>query len=128
MRHDQLFAETETDITALRSDVMAALVANPPCVLHDFNDELAMAKVARPYGPAPGSRTSAKRSRLNAQPGRREAGRMVEAERRTAWETLDGGEPSDDWTELEALITEADPAWWDLDTARWDLLYPAIPF
>ena len=21
-----------------------------------------------------------------------------------------------------------DPAWWDFDTARWDLLYPEIPF
>ena len=43
-------------------------------------------------------------------------------------ETLDDGEPSDDLIELEALIAQPDPAWWDLDAARWDLLYPQIPF
>ena len=46
MWHVQLFAETEADTVALRTDVMAALVKRPPCVLHDFDDELAMAKVA----------------------------------------------------------------------------------
>jgi hypothetical protein len=56
---------------------------------------------------------------------------MGEAKRtqsRSAQETLDVGEPSDDWIVLEALISQADPAWWDLDTARWDLLFPQIPF
>ena len=56
---------------------------------------------------------------------------MGEAKRtqsRSARETLDVGEPSDDWIVLEALISQADPAWWDLDAAPWDLLYPAIPF
>src|ERR1700722_2483344 len=35
MRCDQLAAETEADTVALRADVLAALVAHPPCVLHD---------------------------------------------------------------------------------------------
>jgi hypothetical protein len=50
-RHDQLFAETEDDTVALRSDIMAALVAHPPCVAMDFNDELGMAKVAEANWP-----------------------------------------------------------------------------
>lgn len=61
------------------------------------------------------------RLRLSAQWGR-ENGRMGETE------TPDGGEPSDDWIELEALIAEADPTWWVFDMAPWDLLYPVIPF
>jgi hypothetical protein len=51
MRHDELFAETEADTVALRADVMAALAARPPCVLHDFDDELEMAKVAEANWP-----------------------------------------------------------------------------
>jgi hypothetical protein len=50
-RHDQLNAETEADAVALRTDVMAALVALPPCVAVDFNDELEMAKVAEANWP-----------------------------------------------------------------------------
>jgi hypothetical protein len=50
-RHDQLNAETEADTVALRTDVMAALVALPPCVVIDFNDELEMAKVAEANWP-----------------------------------------------------------------------------
>ena len=44
------------------------------------------------------------------------------------WETLDGGELSDDQIELEALITQADPTWWDYDMTPWDYLFPQIPF
>ena len=54
--------------------------------------------------------------------GEEEGGRMSEAE------TLNGGEPSDDEIALEALIAQPDPAWWDHDLERWDLLYPVIPF
>ena len=43
-------------------------------------------------------------------------------------ETLDGDEPTDDEIELEALIAQPDPTWWDYDLAPWDLLYPAISF
>jgi DnaJ-domain-containing protein 1 len=50
-RHDQLGAETEDDTVALRSDIMAALVAHRPCVAIDFNDELEMAKVAEANWP-----------------------------------------------------------------------------
>ena len=43
-------------------------------------------------------------------------------------ETLDGDEPTDDLIELEALIAQPDPTWWDYDMLPWDLLYPVIPF
>jgi hypothetical protein len=46
IRRDELFAETEADTVALRADVMAALAARPPCVLGDFDDGLAMARLA----------------------------------------------------------------------------------
>jgi hypothetical protein len=42
-------------------------------------------------------------------------------------ETLDDGEPGDDLTELERLIAQPDPTWWDYDLA-WDYLYPQLPF
>ncbi len=51
MRCDQLNAETEADTVALRTNVMAALAAHPPCVLNDFDDELAMAKLAESLWP-----------------------------------------------------------------------------
>ena len=46
IRRDELFAETEADAVSLRADVMAALAARPPCVLHAFDDGLAMARLA----------------------------------------------------------------------------------
>jgi hypothetical protein len=49
--NDELTAETEADTVALRADVMVALVAHPPCVAIDFNDELEMAKVAEANWP-----------------------------------------------------------------------------
>jgi hypothetical protein len=51
MRHDQLGAETEAEAAALRASVMAALVALRPCVMHDFDDELEMAKWAEAIWP-----------------------------------------------------------------------------
>jgi hypothetical protein len=45
-RHDYLGAETEADAVTLRAGVKAALVSRPPCVMHDFDDELGMAKLA----------------------------------------------------------------------------------
>lgn len=56
---------------------------------------------------------------------------MGEAKRtqsRSARETLDVGEPSDDWIVLEALISQADPAWWDLDAAPWVSSSPRYRF
>ena len=46
MWSDELTAETEADTVTLRSDIIVALVALPPCVAIDFNDALEMAKVA----------------------------------------------------------------------------------
>jgi hypothetical protein len=43
-------------------------------------------------------------------------------------ETLDAGEPGDDLIELERLIAQPDPTWWDYDLASWDYLYPQLPF
>ena len=45
-RHDLLNAETEAETVALRAGVMAALVERRSCVMHDFDDELEMARMA----------------------------------------------------------------------------------
>jgi hypothetical protein len=65
MRHDQLFAETEADTVVLRADVMAALAAYPPCVLHAFDDELAMAKLAEILWPC--AKITSIRERIEAK-------------------------------------------------------------
>jgi hypothetical protein len=50
-RHDQLGAETEADTVEMRAGIMAALVEHRPCVMHDFADELEMAKWAEAIWP-----------------------------------------------------------------------------
>jgi hypothetical protein len=57
---------------------------------------------------------------------------MGEAKRtqsRSARETLDGDELSDDLM-LDGFDPpqEADPTWWQFDMLPWDFLYPQIPF
>jgi hypothetical protein len=50
-RHDQLNAETESDTLAFRAGVMAALIELRSSVMHDFDDELAMARMAEAAWP-----------------------------------------------------------------------------
>ena len=67
IRRDELFAETEADTVALRADVMAALAARPPCVLHAFDDELAMARLAEILWPC--AKITGIRRRIEAERG-----------------------------------------------------------
>jgi hypothetical protein len=95
----------------------------------DINDELEVAKAAEAFWPY--AKIARTRQGIGKRKWRTQWSAMGEAKRtqsRSARETLDVGEPSDDWIVLEALISQADPAWWDLDAAPWDLLFPQIPF
>jgi hypothetical protein len=51
MRVDQLNAESEADTEALRAGIKMALVERRPCVMIDFDDELAMARWAEALWP-----------------------------------------------------------------------------
>jgi len=50
-RIDRLVAGTEADTVAMRTGIIAALVAHKPCVVHDFDDELDMARHAEATWP-----------------------------------------------------------------------------
>jgi hypothetical protein len=49
--HDQLGGETESDAVAMRAGIMAALIVLRSCFMHDFSDELEMAKLAEALWP-----------------------------------------------------------------------------
>jgi hypothetical protein len=49
--NDQLNAETEADTVALRNGIKMALIDQRPCVMHDFDDELEMARWAEAAWP-----------------------------------------------------------------------------
>jgi hypothetical protein len=64
-RHDQLNAETESDTLAFRAGVMAALIELRSCVMHDFDDELAMARMAEAAWP--GAKVTRLRQQIEAE-------------------------------------------------------------
>lgn len=65
LRVDQLNVEDEAETVALRAGVMAALIEHRPCVMHDFDDELAMARMAEAAWP--GAKITRLREQIEAE-------------------------------------------------------------
>ena len=63
--HDVLHAECEADAVENRAGVMAALIEHRPCVMHDFDDELALARMAEAAWP--GAKITRLRQQIEAE-------------------------------------------------------------